>query len=145
MPPLCLSSVTHAASRFARFDLGLPAVLPLYSQMVACWLWKRASRQMTCSTNWQAYKSRHFLEQNPSALNQAQDWQMNVRNLILWLFVTVSVEVALEELNEGKNTGQLTSRCVCRRKTCFHPHPPTQCSGGHASTCTLTCSCHQPF
>lgn len=38
---------------------------------------------------------------------------MNVRNLIPWLFFTVLVEVALEELNERKNTGQLTSRCVC--------------------------------
>lgn len=145
MPPHCLSSVTHATSRFARFDLGLLAVLPSYSQMVACWLWKRVSRQMTCSTNWQAYMSRHFLEQNPNALNQAQDWQMNGRNLIQWLFVTVMVEVALEELNEGKNTSQLTSRRVWRGRTHFHPHLPTQLSGEHASTCTLTCSCHQPF
>jgi len=57
--------------------------------------------------------SRRFLEQNPSVLNRAQDWQVNTRNPILWLLVNVLVEVALEELNEGKNTGQLTSRHVC--------------------------------
>jgi len=57
--------------------------------------------------------SRRFLEQNPSVLNRAQDWQVNARNPILWLLVNVLVEVALEELNEGKNTGQLTSRHVC--------------------------------
>lgn len=45
---------------------------------------------------------------------------MNARNPILRLFVAVLVKVALEELNKGKNTDQLKSRCVCRRKALFH-------------------------
>ena len=113
IPPRCLSSVTHAAAGIAGFDLGLLAVLPSPSQVVARWLWKGASRQVSCSSDWPAYMSRRFLEQNPSVLNRAQDWQVNTRNPILWLLVNVLVEVALEELNEGKNTGQLTSRHVC--------------------------------
>lgn len=84
----------------------------------------------------------HFLEQNPSALHQAC---MNVRNLILWIFVTALVEVALEELNERKNAGQLTSSHSCWGRACFHPHPFTRLLREHASTCTLTCSCHQLF
>lgn len=108
---------------------------------MAAWL-QGASRWGICSANWQAYMSWHFLNQNPSALYQAR---MNVRNLILWIFVTALVEVALEELNEGKNAGQLRSRHPCWGRTRFHPHPFTQLSGEHASTCTLTCSCHQLF
>lgn len=86
------------------------------------------------------------LNKNPSALNPARDWQMNVRSLMLRLFVTVLVEVAPEGLNEGgKKTGHLLSRCVCRGRTRCHPHPGTQLLGEHASTCALTCSCHQLF
>lgn len=62
---------------------------------------------------------------------------MNARNLILWLFVTVLVEVALEELNEGKKYRSFEEqKCMSResrlpspflyaafRRTCFHLHP----------------------
>lgn len=135
-----LSPVTHATWSIARFDLGHLALLPLHSHRAA-WL-QGASRRETCSANWQAYMSWHFLEQNPSAFYQAS---MNVRNLILWIFVTALLEVALEELNEGKNAGQLASGHPCCGRTRCHPHPFTQLSGEHASTCTLTCSCHQLF
>lgn len=40
----------------------------------------------------------------------------------------------------GKNAGQLMNRCVCWGRMRFHPHPRTQLSGEHASTCTLMSS-----